>query len=141
MSQRIPEYEICAVAVSPRGIIDRALLAADFERDADLWSCLTCDQCTALCPEGVRVRDFVVAARALVVAAGHVEHAAYCGCCGAHVGPQHTADYLERTLSGEEAERLALCAACRRREQAAKARGLVPGRPGPGSTPETAPCA
>jgi hypothetical protein len=77
----------------------------------------------------VQIRDFVMAARDLLLAAGHDEHAAHCRGCGTYLGPAHTEDHLRRTLTADDDELLALCAPCRRRSFGAKMRTLVPGRP------------
>jgi heterodisulfide reductase subunit C len=119
-------FEDYRYETSPRGIIEHALLGLEFElTDDHLWPCLTCDLCTDRCPQGVRFRDFVLALRRRILDAGHREHAAFCRGCGAYLGPQHTAQHLERTLGEDEEDLLALCPRCRRRQCGARAKIIV----------------
>ena len=122
-------YDDYRYDISPRGIINRGLVAADFEQDDHLWSCLTCDMCTDLCPAGVQIRDYVMAVREWLIAGGHDEHAAKCSGCGTYIGPRRTDEHLRRTLGeGSGEDLLALCAPCRRREMGRKMSTLVPTR-------------
>ncbi|MGA9348536.1 MAG: 4Fe-4S dicluster domain-containing protein [Anaerolineae bacterium] len=113
--------------VSPRGVIERALLDLEIMEDARLWFCLTCDLCTNLCPAGVRFRDFVEASRWLTIEAGAGVYGSFCRNCGAYLWPQHTVEYLKKTL-GEAAEKLlTLCPRCRQYDFGDKVKALAPG--------------
>lgn len=126
--------------VSPRGVIERALLDPQVPEDGGLtllttsrlWFCLTCDLCTELCPAGVRFRDFVEAARRLTIEAGVTEHGAFCRDCGAYLWPQHTVEYLKRALGEAAEELLTLCPRCRRHGFSGKVKETLPGRLRPG---------
>jgi Fe-S oxidoreductase len=113
--------------VSPRGVIERALLGLEMLEHAGVWFCLTCDLCTNLCPAGVRFRDFVEAARQLIIEAGITEYGSFCHNCGAYLGPQHTTEYLKRTLGEATEELLALCPRCRQYDYGEKVKALAPG--------------
>jgi heterodisulfide reductase subunit C len=113
--------------VSPRGVIERALLDSEFPQDSRLWFCLTCDLCTNLCPAGVRFRDFVEAARWLTIETGHTEYGSFCRNCGAYLWPQHTVEYLKQTLGEAAEELLTLCPRCRQYDFGEKVKALAPG--------------
>ncbi len=98
---------------SPRGVIERALLGADFTDNDRLWFCLTCNLCTDLCPAGVRFRDFVQAARQSIIQAGVAEHGAFCRNCGVYLWPRHTVEYMKQTLGNSAEELVMLCPRCR----------------------------
>ena len=119
-------FEDFAYEVSPRGVIERALLGLEMLRGVDIWFCLTCDICTDLCPAGVRLRDFVEAARRLAIEAGIVEHCSFCRECGVHLWPQHTTEYLTHLLKASD-ESLELCPRCRRNAVGSKVKALLPG--------------
>lgn len=117
--------------VSPRGVIERALMDSDFPEDKRLWFCLTCNLCTDLCPAGVRFRDFVEAARRLVIQAGCAEYGAFCRNCGVYLWPQHTIEYLKQTLGESAEEPSTLCPRCRQRDVGEKVKALTPTLPSP----------
>lgn len=110
---------------TPRGVIEKVLLDFDILGDERLWFCLTCNVCTDICPQGVRFRDFVEAARQLVIQTGDSDQGAFCRKCGAYLWPQHTVVYLRQKL-GPSAEELELCPKCRQYTAAQKMKGLVP---------------
>lgn len=110
---------------TPRGVIEKVLLDFDILDDARLWYCLTCNECTKMCPQGVRFRDFVEAARQLVIETGDTEQGAFCRNCGGYLWPQHTVAYLRQKL-GPSAEELELCPKCRQYSAAQKIKGLIP---------------
>jgi len=113
--------------VSPRGVIERALLDLEIMEDARLWFCLTCDLCTSLCPAGVRFRDFVEASRWLTIEAGAGVYGSFCRNCGAYLWPQHTVEYLKKTLGEAAEELLTLCPRCRQYDFGEKVKALAPG--------------
>lgn len=112
--------------VSPRGIIERALLDFEVVEDDRLWFCLTCDLCADLCPAGVRFRDFVEAIRLIAIESGMREHGLFCRNCGAYLWPWHTAKYLKQTLGETAEEFLTLCPKCRRYDFGEKVKALAP---------------
>jgi len=113
--------------VSPRGVIERALLDFEVLEDGRLWLCLTCDLCTDLCPAGVRFRDFIEATRRLVIEAGDMEYGSFCRDCGAYLWPRHTVEYLKQTLGESSEELLTLCPRCRQYDFGEKVKALAPG--------------
>lgn len=129
--------------VSPRGIIERALLDLEVTEDggstvpalsvaeglttSQLWFCLTCDLCTNLCPAGVRFRDFVEATRRLAIGAGDTEYGSFCRNCGAYLWPRHTVEYLKQTLGEAAEELLTLCPRCRQYGFGERVKALIPG--------------
>lgn len=116
--------------VSPRGIVEKALLGFDLLTDVGIWLCLTCDVCTELCPAGVRFRDFVHGIRTAAVDEGITEHGAFCERCGKLVVPLHTVQYIREKVKGDQAadEYLRFCPSCRQYEFTAKVKDLRPGR-------------
>lgn len=113
--------------VSPRGVIERALLGLEILEHVGVWFCLTCDLCTDLCPAGVRFRDFVEAVRQLTIEAGFTEHGSFCQECGAYICPRHTVEYLKQSLGKVAEELLTICPSCRRYSFGEKVRGLASG--------------
>lgn len=113
--------------VSPRGVIERALLDSEVLEDGWLWFCLTCDLCTDLCPAGVRFRDFVEATRQWVIEAGITEYVSLCRNCGVVLWPQHTTEYLKQKLGEDTEGFLALCPRCRQYDFGEKMKALAPG--------------
>ena len=124
-------FEDFTYEVSPRGVIKRALLGLEMLDGVGIWFCLTCDMCTDLCPAGVRLRDFIEAARRLAITAGRVEHCSFCRDCGVHLWPQHTAQYLARVLGEAPDGFLELCPRCRRNTVGKKVKALLPGNKRP----------
>ena len=113
--------------VSPRGVVERALLGLEMLEHVGVWFCLTCDLCTDLCPAGVHIRDFVEAARRLTVEAGGTEYVSFCHSCGAYLWPQHTVEYLKQALGEATEELLTLCPRCRQYGFGEKVKALAPG--------------
>ncbi len=112
--------------VSPRGVVERAVLGIETLEHEGVWFCLTCDLCTDRCPAGVRIRDFVQAVRQTIIEAGGTEHACFCRHCGVYIWPQHTVEYMKQTLKVSE-ESLTLCPRCRQHDFGKKMKALVPG--------------
>ncbi len=114
--------------VSPRGVIESALLGLDTLDHVGIWFCLPCGLCTDLCPMGVQFRDFVEALRRLAIDEGIREYGLFCQECGAYICPRHTVEYLSQML-GERAESLlAICPRCRQHHFGEKMRALLPGK-------------
>jgi heterodisulfide reductase subunit C len=123
-------FEDFSYEVSPRGIVEKALLGFDLLTDVGIWFCLTCDVCTALCPAGVAFRDFVQGVRSLAIDKGVTEHGLFCERCGNFVVPKHTVEYIEGRMKDENdaGEYLRFCPSCRRYEVGEKLRAMSPGR-------------
>ena len=120
-------FEDFSYEVSPRGVIERALLDMDVLEHVGVWFCLTCDLCTNLCPAGVRFRDFVEAVRWLVIEAGVTEYSSFCRECGTYLWPRHTVEYLKQALGEDAEELLILCPQCRQHGFGKKVKALTPG--------------
>lgn len=109
-------FEDFSYDVSPRGIVEKALLDLDLVNDGSIWFCLTCDVCTDGCPSGVRLKDFIKSLRLLAMEEGIREAGLFCKRCGKYFLPTHTLDYLRETLGDEKAplDWLNLCHRCRK---------------------------
>ena len=110
-------YDDYRYEISPRGIIEHALLGLPFDDDGSVWSCLTCDTCTDLCPQGVKIRDYVVGVRETQMADGLHDHAAFCEKCHTYIAPNRNWRLVSDTSR-------ALCVSCRRYDLAEKVRSL-----------------
>lgn len=120
-------FEDFSYRVSPRGIIERALLDLDILQEVGLWFCLACDLCTDLCPAGVKYRDFVEGARRLALEEGLTEQGLFCQRCGRYFLLLHTLEYLRERLGEVTDGYLALCPHCRRYEWGGRVKEMVPG--------------
>jgi ferredoxin len=114
-------------AISPRGVVERALKGREMLNLAGIWYCLTCDLCTGLCPAGVRLRDFVEATRRTAMEEGYVEHGVFCRACGAYLWPRPRVVYLAQVLGEPSDGFLALCPRCRRQDLGRKVKASLPG--------------
>jgi heterodisulfide reductase subunit C len=123
-------FEDFSYEVSPRGIVEKALLGFDLLTDVGIWFCLGCDVCTQLCPAGVAFRDFVQGVRTLAIEDGLTEHGLFCERCGRFVVPVHTVEYIQGKVKGRDGAReyLRLCPSCRQYELTARWKEMRPGR-------------
>ena len=114
----------------PRGIVARALLSAELVTDEAIWYCLTCDVCTQGCPCGIRIRDFVVALRRLVMESGQKVPGVRCRCCGQYFLPEPAWGLVRDRLGEGEAppEFLFHCRVCRQRAHSRRVKAELPGR-------------
>jgi Fe-S oxidoreductase len=115
--------------VSPRRMIAWAVRGPEMQsvEHVGVWFCLTCDLCTNLCPAGVRVRDFVIAARKRIIEAGFTRYSVFCRNCGVYLHPQPAVECLKHKLGHAAEELLTLCPMCRRYVFGEKVKALNPG--------------
>ena len=109
---------------SPRAFVQQALRLGRAEQSFDLWRCLQCANCTAICPEKVDVAACIAALRQLD-AGEHSGLDRACARCGRELMPLPARQWLEARIPAqkededEEAgparpEYSGLCPACRR---------------------------
>lgn len=115
---------------SPRGVIEKTLLAFDILRDKGIWYCLTCDECTEKCPQGVKFRDFINSVRTIAIQKGLSKLGLFCKRCGQYFLPAHTLEYIKTRLTGEKKgiDLLYICPRCRKYDYSARVKGLLPAR-------------
>jgi Fe-S oxidoreductase len=116
-------------ARTPRGIIERALLSADLVTGDLIWYCLTCDVCTKGCPCGVRLRDFILALRELVLESGQEVPGVRCRACERYFLPEPAWGLVREKLAVEAPpDFLFLCPGCRQRDFSRRVKAELPGR-------------
>jgi len=110
-------YVNFSIAMSPRGIIKKALTGEALSADKNLWYCTECNAGTDACPQQVSCRDLVRGLRRLALDAGKPEEMSVCPCCG----ESFLAVPVEHFVLGRLKEEppnvlnwLKLCPACRR---------------------------
>jgi heterodisulfide reductase subunit C len=104
-------------AMSPRGLIKKALAGEDVAADPNLWYCTECNAGTDACPQQVSCRELVRGLRRLAVETIDPEAMGRCACCGDPFLAPPVEAFVFSRLSGEPPnviEWLKLCPACRR---------------------------
>ena len=106
----------CPFELSPRTIIEDALLGFDISKGKNVWACFTCDVCTKACPSNVRFADFIEAVRLLAISQGNTEYCLSCERCGEYYLPIPIEEHIEEILKqkGLPSEFLNLCPRCRK---------------------------
>jgi len=102
---------------SPRGVVERLSLAPDdIEEEEALWYCLTCQECTFLCPSGVDFQSFMMELRELLLERGHKKYAVFCHVCGEYLMPKKEFEYLQKDPDKGKhlGDLLAVCARCKK---------------------------
>ena len=110
-------YVNFSIAMSPRGIIKKALTGAAIAADKNLWYCTECNAGTDACPQQVSCRDLVRGLRRLALDAGKPEEMSVCPCCGESFLAVPVEDFVLGRLKNEPPNVknwLKLCPACRR---------------------------
>jgi len=95
--------------------VERALVDPDQLTGEVIWYCLTCDVCTDGCPCGVKLRDFIVAMRELLLEAGEDQYGVRCRQCRHYFLPEPYWGLVRDLLhpEGEPPAFLFLCPRCR----------------------------
>jgi len=110
-------YVNFSIAMSPRGIIKKALTGESLAADRNLWYCTECNAGTDACPQQVSCRDLVRGLRRLALDAGKQEEMSVCPCCGERFLALPVEDFVLGRLREEPPNVknwLKLCPACRR---------------------------
>jgi Fe-S oxidoreductase len=110
-------YVNFSVAMSPRGVIKKALTGKALAADKNLWYCAECNAGTDACPQQVSCRDLVRGMRRMVLEEGKVEGMSLCPCCGEPFLALAVEEFVLGRLKEEPPnvkEWLKLCTACRR---------------------------
>lgn len=110
-------YRTFSIAMSPRGVIKKALMGDDLVHDRNLWYCTECNAGTDVCPQGVSCRDLVRGMRHIALSEGPVDKAQTCTHCGDRFVAVPVEDFVLSRLAGEAPRVLKLlkiCPACRR---------------------------
>jgi Fe-S oxidoreductase len=116
-------YADFSLRASPRAFAQQALRLGRAEDASDLWRCLQCGNCTAVCPEGVDVAACIAALRKLN-AGERTRLGRSCARCGRELMPLPAWQWLESLFppqTGEEDVEAVpgpdcsrLCPGCRR---------------------------
>ncbi len=110
-------YTTFSVAMSPRGIIKKAIMGEDLIHDVNLWYCTECNAGTDVCPQGVSCRDLVRGLREIAVKEGLGDKAQICPRCGERFVAVPVEEFVLSRLAAEAHgvhELLKVCPACRR---------------------------
>jgi Fe-S oxidoreductase len=110
-------YVNFSIAMSPRGIIKKALTGEALAADRNLWYCTECNAGTDACPQQVSCRDLVRGLRRLALAAGNPEEMSLCPSCGEPFLAIPVEEFVLVRLKEEPPNVknwLKLCPACRR---------------------------
>ena len=114
----MPEmYVNFSIAMSPRGMIKKALTGERLAADRNLWYCTECNAGSDVCPQHVSCRDLVRGMRRLALDEGKLKGMSLCPCCGEPFLAVPVEDFVLGRLREEPSnvkEWLKLCPACRR---------------------------
>jgi Fe-S oxidoreductase len=118
-------YADITLRCSPRNFVQQALHKGAPEAEKDLWRCVQCGNCTAVCPEGVDPAGLIRLWRA--DAREKTEEERLCANCGREILSLSASSWLRRILpkpemtglepedaSGQDFPGLKLCPVCRR---------------------------
>ncbi len=110
-------YVNFSIAMSPRGIIKKALTGEALAADRNLWYCTECNAGTDACPQKVSCRDLIRSLRRLVLEEGKAEGMSLCPSCGGPFLALPVEEFVLGRLKEEPPnvqKWLKLCPACRR---------------------------
>jgi heterodisulfide reductase subunit C len=110
-------YVNFSIAMSPRGVIKKALVGEDLIRDKNIWYCTECNAGTDVCPQGVSCRDLIHGLREIAMAGDAMDDAKYCTCCQKPFVAVPVEDFVFARLRNEQPnvlKILELCPSCRR---------------------------
>ncbi len=110
-------YTNFSIAMSPRGVIKKAMVNEDLLHDDNLWYCTECNSGTDVCPQGVSCRDLIRGLREIALRTGPGDRAQQCPHCGGYFVAVPVENFVLSRLA-EEAPRvlklLKVCPSCRR---------------------------
>jgi len=110
-------YVNFSIAMSPRGIIKKALAGEDLIHDRNIWYCTECNAGTDVCPQGVSCRDLIRGLREMATAGDAMAEAKYCACCRKPFIAVPVEEFVFARLHNEPSnvfKILELCPSCRR---------------------------
>jgi len=110
-------YADFGIAMSPRGVIRKALEGDAVVTDRNIWYCTECNSGTDVCPQGVSCRDLIRGLRAVALEENLVENARRCSLCGSCFVAVPVEDFVLNRLNMEPENvrrLLETCPACRR---------------------------
>ena len=110
-------YVNFSIAMSPRGVIKKALIGEDLIRDKNIWYCTECNAGTDVCPQGVSCRDLIHGLRKIAMKGDAIDNAKYCSCCHKPFIAVPVEDFVFARLRNEPSnvfKILELCPSCRR---------------------------
>ena len=110
-------YVNFSIAMSPRGIIKKAMVKEDLVHDENLWYCTECNSGTDVCPQGVSCRNLIRGLRDIALGEGLGDRAQVCPSCGDRFVAVPVESFVLSRLA-DEAPRvhnlLKVCPSCRR---------------------------
>jgi len=110
-------YTNFSIAMSPRGVIKKAVTGDDIILDENIWYCTECNAGTDICPQGVSCRDLIRALRDIAAQETAAEALRYCTRCGKQFLPVPVKNFVFDRLKEEPPNVLSileLCPSCRR---------------------------
>jgi heterodisulfide reductase subunit C len=110
-------YADFGIAMSPRGVIRKAIEGDAVVTDRNIWYCTECNSGTDVCPQGVSCRDLIRGLRAIAVEENRLDGARICSACGRRFVAVPVEDFVFKRLNMEPENVLKLleiCPACRR---------------------------
>ena len=110
-------YANFSIAMSPRGVIKKALVGEDLIGDVNIWYCTECNAGTDVCPQGVSCRDLIHGLRKIAMEEATTDKGKYCAHCNAPFVAVPVEDFVFARLWAEAPnviKVLELCPSCRR---------------------------
>jgi heterodisulfide reductase subunit C len=110
-------YVNFSIAMSPRGVIKKAMVDEDLVEDKNIWYCTECNAGTDVCPQGVSCRDLIHGLRKIAMEREGTEDVKYCTVCNEPFIAVPVEDFVFARLQAEPANVLRileLCPVCRR---------------------------
>ncbi|MBN2254634.1 MAG: 4Fe-4S dicluster domain-containing protein [Deltaproteobacteria bacterium] len=110
-------YVNFSIAMSPRGVIKKAITGENLIRDKNIWYCTECNAGTDACPQGVSCRDLIHGLREIAMKHEAAEDMKYCKGCGEPFVAIPVEDFVFTRLQAEPSNVLRileLCPVCRR---------------------------
>jgi Fe-S oxidoreductase len=110
-------YANFSIAMSPRGVIKKAVTGENLIQDKNIWYCTECNAGTDICPQGVSCRDLIHGLREIAMEREAAEDMKYCKACGECFVAVPVEEFVFSRLAVEPANVLRLldlCPVCRR---------------------------
>jgi heterodisulfide reductase subunit C len=110
-------YVNFSIAMSPRGVIKKAMVDESLVEDKNIWYCTECNAGTDVCPQGVSCRDLIHGLREIAMEREVTEDVKYCKVCNEPFIAVPVEDFVFARLQAEPAnviKVLELCPSCRR---------------------------
>lgn len=122
-------YADFSLRFSPRGLVQQVLRSGGPDNPTDIWRCLGCGNCSAVCPEGVDVALLIRTLREQAGAEAKSAHMRCCALCARELPAAPAGAWLQSVLAEHEQNDApeetatppfyaALCPVCRRQAYA-----------------------